>query len=172
MQPIQHFQHCPKCAAAVTVGVNPLVCPACGFCFFFNPTVSAAAFVFEANGRILLLRRAKEPAKGLFGIPGGFIDIGESAEVALRREIREEVGIEVTELKYLTSYPNYYAYRGVTYPVCDLMFTATAVHPEAVQSLDDVAGYEWRGLDEIKGEELAFESLRTGLNVLRTLRVR
>lgn len=168
MQPIQHFQHCPKCGQPVPPGVNPLVCPACGFCFFFNPTVSAAAFVFDGHGRILLLRRAKEPAKGLFGIPGGFIDIGEGAEVAVRREIREEVGIEVTELKYLTSHPNDYNYRGVTYPVCDLMFTAVAVNPEAVQSLDDVAGYEWRGLEQVRDDELAFDSLRVGLRALRS----
>ncbi len=167
MQPIHLFEHCPKCGAAVTPGPNPLVCAACGFCFFFNPTVSAAAFVFDADRRVLLVRRAKEPAKGLFGIPGGFIDFGESAEVAVRREIREEVGIEVTKLKYLTSHPNFYSYRGVTYPVCDLMFTATAVNPEAVQSLDDVAGYEWRRPDEVTEEELAFPSLRVGLRLLR-----
>ncbi|MCU0706182.1 MAG: NUDIX domain-containing protein [Fimbriiglobus sp.] len=92
MQPIHHFRHCPKCAAAVPGDINPLVCGACGFAYFFNPTVSAAAFVFDATGRILLLRRAKEPARGLFGIPGGFIDIGEGAEEALHREVREEVG--------------------------------------------------------------------------------
>lgn len=166
MQPIHHFQHCPKCAAAVTPGPNPLVCAACGFCFFFNPTVSAAAFVFNAAGQVLLVRRAKEPAKGLFGIPGGFIDFGESAEEAVRREIREEVGIEVTGLKYLTSHPNDYSYRGLTYPVCDLMFTAVAVNPEAVQSLDDVAGYEWRRPDEVKEQELAFPSLRVGMREL------
>jgi len=167
MQPIYHFHHCPKCAAALTPGPNPLVCPACGFCYFFNPTVSAAAFVFDSGGRTLLLRRAKEPAKGLFGIPGGFIDFGESAEVALHREVKEEVGIEVTDVKYLGSCPNLYAYRGVTYPVCDLVFTATAVNPEAVQSLDDVAGYEWRGLDEVAEDELAFPSLKMGLQRLR-----
>lgn len=167
MRPIQHFQHCPKCAAALPPAVNPLVCPACGFCYFFNPTVSAAAFVFDASGRTLLLRRAKEPAKGLFGIPGGFIDVGEAAEEALHREVKEEVGIEVTGVTYLGSCPNLYPYRGVSYPVCDLVFTATAVNPEAVQSLDDVAGYEWRRLDEVKEEELAFPSLKMGLRLLR-----
>lgn len=172
MRPIQHFRHCPACAAAITPGPNPLVCPACGFCYFFNPTVSAAAFVSDADGRILLLRRAKEPAKGLFGIPGGFIDIGESAEVALHREVMEEVGIGVTGVKYLCSLPNDYHYRGVTYPVCDLVFTATAVNPEAVQSLDDVAGYEWRGLGGVAEEELAFPSLKLGLKLLRGERER
>lgn len=166
MQPIHHFRHCPACSVAVTPGPNPLVCAACGFCFFFNPTVSAAAFVFDANRRALFLRRAKEPAKGLFGIPGGFIDFGESAEVALHREVKEEVGIEVTDVTYLCSCPNLYAYRGVTYPVCDLVFTATAVNPEAVQALDDVAGYEWRGLGEVTEDELAFPSLKMGLRML------
>jgi ADP-ribose pyrophosphatase YjhB (NUDIX family) len=170
MPPIQHFRHCPACAAAVTPGPNPLVCAACGFCFFFNPTVSAAAFVFDATGRTLLLRRAKEPAKGLFGIPGGFIDIGEAAEEALHREVMEEVGIEVMDVKYLCSCPNLYPYRGVTYPVCDLVFTAKAVRPEAVQSLDDVAGYEWKGLGDVKEEELAFPSLKLGLQLLRSPR--
>jgi ADP-ribose pyrophosphatase len=168
MQPIQHFRHCPSCAAPNTPGPNPLVCPACGFCFFFNPTVSAAAFVFDAAGRTLLLRRAKEPAKGLFGIPGGFIDFGETAETALHREVMEEVGIQVTGLTYLCSLPNEYHYRGVTYPVCDLVFTATAVNPEAAQSLDGVAGYEWRRLEEVREDELAFPSLKLGLQLLRS----
>jgi ADP-ribose pyrophosphatase YjhB (NUDIX family) len=168
MQPIHHFRHCPKCAAAVPGDINPLVCGACGFAYFFNPTVSAAAFVFDATGRILLLRRAKEPARGLFGIPGGFIDIGEGAEEALHREVREEVGIAITGVRFLGSWPNLYAYRGVTYPVCDLIFTADAVNPEAVQSLDDVAGYEWRPLDQVTDEELAFPSLRMGFRRLRS----
>jgi ADP-ribose pyrophosphatase YjhB (NUDIX family) len=167
MQPIQQFQRCPRCAAAVTPGPNPLVCAACGFCYFFNPTVSAAAFVFDAHGRALFLRRAKEPAKGLLAIPGGFIDIGEGAEEALHREVKEEVGIEVTDVAYLCSCPNEYPYRGVTYPVCDLIFTATAVNPDAVRAKSEVAGIEWRRLEEVTEAELAFPSLRMGLRRLR-----
>ena len=167
MHPIRHFRHCPKCAAPVPGGANPLECPACGFCLFFNPTVAAAAFVYDSEGRMLFLRRAREPAKGLFGLPGGFIDAGESAEAALAREVREEVGIAVADVTYLCSCPNDYPYRGVTYPVCDLIFTASAVHPEAVRALDEVAGWEWRRLDEVTEAELTFPSIRAGLKRLR-----
>ena len=172
MPPLHLFRHCPKCAAPVPGGVNPLECPACGFAYFFNPTVAAAAFVFDSQQRALFLRRAKEPAKGLFGLPGGFIDIGETAEEALRREVREEVGIKVESVAYLCSCPNDYPYRGVTYPVCDLIFTAMTLEPEAVRALDGVDGFEWRKLDAVTETELAFPSMKLGLNVLRTLRLR
>lgn len=166
MQPLHLFRHCPACGAAVTPGRNPLSCGGCGATYFFNPTVAAGAYIHNAAGECLLVRRAKEPAKGLFGLPGGFIDIGETAEEALHREVREEVGVEIADVRYLCSCPNMYVYRGVTYPVCDLIFTATAINPETVQALDGVAGYEWRGLNEVTEDELAFPSMKLGLRTL------
>lgn len=167
MLPAELFRHCPRCGGAVAPGANPLACPACGFAYFFNPTVAAAAFVFDAAGRALFIRRAKEPAKDKLAIPGGFIDIGETAEEALRREVREEVNLEIDRIAYLCSLTNRYPYRGVTYPVCDLMFTAVAVNPAAAAPLDAVAGLAWRPVADVDPEELAFPSIRLGAELLR-----
>lgn len=162
MTPPDVFAHCPRCAAPATSGANPFQCAACGLTYFFNPTVAAAAFVFDGAGRCLFIRRAKDPAKGKLAVPGGFIDSGETAEEALHREVREEVGIEVAELAYLGSCTNRYPYREVVYPVVDLIFTATAVDSDRAAALDGVAGLEWRRVGEIDPEELAFPSLRMG----------
>ncbi len=168
MFPADVFRHCPRCSAVnpAKPGTNPFRCGGCGLTYFFNPTVSAAAYIFDPAGRALFIRRAKEPAKGKLAIPGGFIDFGETAEEALRREVREEVGVEIDRPTYLGSWTNEYPYQGVTYPVVDLVFTATAVDPGAAKSLDAVAGFEWKPLAEVDPDELAFPSLRGGWGIL------
>lgn len=165
------FAHCPRCAAPAEPGANPFHCAGCGLTYFFNPTVAAAAFVFDAE-QCLFIRRAKDPAKGKLAVPGGFIDYGETAEEALRREVREEVGIEIAELAYLGSCTNRYPYRDVVYPVVDLIFTAKAVNPHDAVALDGVAELEWRRVNDIDPEELAFPSLRMGWEKLRSQRDR
>jgi len=167
MLPIDHFRHCPNCGAPAAPGKNPFRCPACPFTYYFNPTVSAGAFLSDCTGRRLVIRRAKEPGRGLLGVPGGFIDIGESAEDALRREVREEVGLEIAEVRFLGSFPNLYFYKGVTYPVCDLLFTGRALNPESARELDGVAGIEWRTLESLREDEFAFESMKAALRALR-----
>lgn len=169
MLPAELFRFCPRCGAArpaENAGHIPFRCGACGLTYFFNPTVAAAAWVSDPTGRVLLVRRAHDPARGKFAVPGGFVDIGETAEVALRRETREEVGLEVTAVQYLTSVTNRYPYREVTYPVVDLVFTATAVNPALARPLDGVAGIEWRHPAEIDPGELAFPSLVESVKLL------
>ena len=117
---------------------------------------------------MLFIRRAKEPAKGLLAPPGGFVDGGERAEEAVCREVREEVGLEITPPQFLGSFPNSYPYLGITYPVLDFFFTADAVNPAAAQALDDVESFCWRDpLREIAPEDLAFPSMRAALQLLR-----
>jgi 8-oxo-dGTP diphosphatase len=63
-------------------------------------TVTAAAMIFDDEGRILLLEHVFRPDHG-WGVPGGFLSQGEQPEAALRRELREEIGIEVESVEML-----------------------------------------------------------------------
>ncbi len=69
-------------------------CPACGFVAYNDPKV-AAGVIIEHTGRIALLQRAGEPARGRWTFPGGYVDRGEPVPVAAAREAREEVGLQV-----------------------------------------------------------------------------
>lgn len=62
--------------------------------------VSAGAVVTDKHGRVLLLKHRFRPGSG-WGMPGGFIEEGEQPAAALRRELREEIGLEITEPKLL-----------------------------------------------------------------------
>lgn len=135
---------------------NPFHCSACGHTQYFNPAVAVAAILLGPDGRALLLRRAKDPGKGKLGLPGGFVDIGETAEDALRREIREEVNLKVGALEFLCTLPNEYHYKSVTYPVLDLFFVARAKSVAGLAALDGVESFLWLDPAQVDLSALAF----------------
>jgi len=161
------WKFCPLCGAShATGGINPFRCHACGHIHHFSPVTAVAAIVNDAAGNILLLVRANDPGRGKLGLPGGFVDPGESAEDALRREVLEEVGLHVTRLNFLLSLPNRYAFGGVILPVTDLFFVAE------VASFDNMIAQQgeiddWHfcqpGPEELN--KMAFESNRQALEV-------
>ncbi len=169
MHPATFFQHCPRCGlrAAESALKAPFHCVHCDFHYYFNPAIAAAAFVLRDDGAALFIRRSKDPAKGKLALPGGFIDAAETAEDAVRREVREEVNLELDELCYFTSFPNHYSYRGVVYPVLDLFFVARTKRPEGVKALDDVAAFEWTLPAKVDLEEIAFPSIRNAMELMR-----
>ena len=62
-----------------------------------RPIVGVGALIFD-RGRILMAQRGKEPLKGWWSLPGGALEIGESLDCAVRREVREETGLEIEPL--------------------------------------------------------------------------
>jgi NADH pyrophosphatase NudC (nudix superfamily) len=88
---------CPRCA---TADEQPLTCDRCGWRWYANPKPAAAVLLErqadgDAEPSVLLLRRAVEPGFGEWDLPAGYLDPGESFEMAARRETREESGIDV-----------------------------------------------------------------------------
>lgn len=136
-------------------------CGACGFLYFFNAAAAVGAFVVRTDGRSLWLRRARPPRAGSLGLAGGFVDLGETVEAALRRELREEVGLAPDRFDFIGSEPNEYEYADVSYPVCDLFFEARVPAEAAIRpQIDEVAGWVWLAPEEVDPEAIAFHSVR------------
>lgn len=164
---IRVHRFCPRCGSETIQVQTPqlVACPACDLHLYSNPGAATAAILLDAADRVLLIRRAREPARGLLAFPGGFVDDGESAEAGLRRELREELGLEVPELRFLTSRPNSYPYRGIIYPTLDLFFVAQLDTFAGSRALDGVAGLVTVPANKLRAEELAFVSMREAWGV-------
>ena len=161
------FDYCPSCGSKDMHfdGIKEFSCDVCSFTYYHNVAVGVGA-ILELGGKILLIERGKDPGKGKLDLPGGFVDPKESAEEALSREIREEVGIEINAamLKYFGSYPNVYEYEGVVYQTCDLFFYSRIDASPTDFDKREVQAVSLISPAEIPPDRIAFPSVRACLS--------
>ena len=98
-------QFCGRCGMPTTRRADhqAMSCTVCGHLHF--PRVAPAVIVLIERGRAMLLGRSPRFAEGVYSTLAGFVEPGESIEDTIHREIREEVGVEVTDLRYFGSQP-------------------------------------------------------------------
>lgn len=101
------YKFCPVCAGHLKYkfchGRKRLVCSKCQFVFYQNskPTVSA---LITKGSKILLTKRAIKPKPGYWDTLGGFLEEGEELIKGLKREMKEELGIEIFKIRFLGIY--------------------------------------------------------------------
>lgn len=126
---------------------NP--CLHCGR--YANRGVSVDAIIIHDKQQILLIKRGAEPFKGYWGLVGGYIEWDESAEDAVKREVKEEIGMQVTETRLIGVYT-----KPERHPkqVINIAYAVTAIgEPKAG---DDAVEYQWTSLSQLP-DELAFD---------------
>jgi 8-oxo-dGTP diphosphatase len=118
-----------------------------------TPALTTDCVIFDAESRVLLIRRGHEPYAGSFALPGGFVEIGETVENACRREALEETGIKVDVLRLVGVYSDPARDpRGHTVSVAFVTILPRAVAPKAGS---DAAGAEW--IEDWRSVTLAFD---------------
>ena len=156
------FTHCPACGSAKFIqnNVKSKRCESCGFVYYINPSAAVASFIVNEQGELLVCKRGKEPEKGTWDLPGGFVDGNESAEEAISREIFEELQTKVTEATYLFSLPNEYEYNKLTVPTLDMFFECKLENFENLKPSDDVEDCFFVPLNEINPDKFGLKSIK------------
>lgn len=137
--PLSSFSYCPRCGQQGLEHVHgrAIHCPSCDLTYFHNVASAVACFVLDEAGRLLTVRRARDPEKGTLDLPGGFVDPEETVDDAVRRELREETGLEATEVRLLFSIPNVYPYSGVDVYTADLFYLTRVKSFDGATAMDD-----------------------------------
>lgn len=141
---------------------NDEPCPHCGR--FANRGISIDAVIIKGD-EIALVKRGGEPFKDWWAIPGGYINWDESAEEAVKREVKEETNLEVTKMEFV---------RACSLPERHIKQTITLVYlveePKGkIKAGDDAAEAKWVPLTELP-EELAFDHKESVLVTLEKIK--
>ena len=167
MGELDEWKHCPRCGSTrLTVEQGMAECQECGFQAYASAKPTASAACLDDEGRVLLSRRGKEPFKDMWDLPGGFLDEEEHPLDCLRRELREEGGVEVEPLDFLGVWIDSYGGDGSAQTTLNLYWTARIVEG-TLEPADDVAEFRWFAPDEVDEDELAFAHTREVLSLLR-----
>lgn len=165
--PQEIFRYCPRCGSQHFIVASPKSkrCGNCSFEWFLNPSSACVAIVID-NGKLLTVKRRLPPAAGTLDLPGGFADIGETAEESVTRELYEETGLRVSQLHYLFSLPNMYNYSGFDIPTQDLFFRCHTASPTIAIAHDDAAECLWIPLPQLQPEQFGLHSISEGIRCL------
>lgn len=145
MQWDRNHQFCGRCASP-TLHRTPLFerfCPICQLSFF--PRISPSILVLVYRGDELVMARSPHFAPGIYGLIAGFVEIGESLEETIHREVKEEVGLQVKNITYFGSQP---------WPFPDSLmvaFTAEYDSGELVIDNKEIENAGWYRYDNLPG---------------------
>jgi 8-oxo-dGTP diphosphatase len=121
-----------------------------------NPTPTAD-IILQRDSKILMVRRKKDPFKGQLALPGGFINEGETAEEAARREAIEETSLEVEPIEILGVYSD--PKRDPRKHIMSTVFVGIIVGGSD-KAGDDAESIEWVELGNIEKQEIAFDHVQ------------
>jgi mutator protein MutT len=119
------------------------------------PIVGVAAIVFS-DGKVLLVRRGNEPGRGRMGLPGGVIELGESVEQAVIREVKEECGIEIKPLRIVAVRDSitYDEFGKIRFHYILVNFLCSTTHNVVFPS-SDVLDAKWIKIDDLEKEGIS-----------------
>ena len=151
------WTYCPRCRADLDASEDgKLECPSCGLTTYANSEPTACAVCVDDKGRVLLARRAGEIYNGRWDLPGGFLGEGEHPLDALRREVKEETGLDVEPTEFVGVWMDTYSEDDSGPSTLNLYWGARVLGGE-LDAQDDISEARWFDPDELPPpDEFAF----------------
>ena len=165
--PLIKFKFCPSCGSEnfKIISSKEKKCENCNFIFSYKVSGGVAVIIKDKNNKILLTKRKFEPSRGTLDLPGGFIDIGDTAEKACERELKEEIGLNLNQnkLKYLFSLPNIYKFSDFNVYTLDLFYEYKIDEFRNLKAQDDVEEIVFVDKNNLDIEKIGLKSIKEGI---------
>ncbi|MBD8389678.1 NUDIX domain-containing protein [Dysgonomonas sp. BGC7] len=173
MHPLAQFKYCPKCGSDRFVENNfkSKRCEDCGFVYYFNSCSSTIALIVNENRELLVATRAHEPVKGTLDLPGGFVDMNETGEEAVIREVKEETNMDVTDVKYMFSIPNRYVYSGFEVHTLDMVYLCKVTDASTFKAEDDVAKLQFIKITDLNPDLFGLLSVKEVVRKIQKMNI-
>ena len=175
---MKRYSFCPVCGSpyppagsSASAAPNLLWCPSCAFEFWQNskPAVGALVVrVVDGRPQVLLTRRGIEPHKGMWDLPGGYLENGEEPEAGLARELQEELGTSIARPRLFTMGIDEYPRDDIAAEarfVLSIYYRCEIPADALLTAADDVAEAAWFPLGRPPAA-MAFASNRRALEEL------
>ncbi len=161
---------CRRCGSPLTAGSEESYHCSNGHTLYANPAPAVGIFFVTPDNQVLLAVRGIEPFKGKLDAIGGFVDIDETFEQAVKREVLEELGLspdQYDEPEYLYSGTGPYPYDGEERMIIGTMFWSRLKPGVVPTPNDDVAGIQYVSLDSFDFSEVRNTDAQSGLRKLQ-----
>lgn len=161
----ERFKYCPKCSCfdLVLIGKD-YKCESCGFMFWQNSKPSVTAIIIK-NNKLLLGKRNVEPGKNKWDVPGGFLNDGEHPEAGLKREMKEELGVDIKIKKFIGFFMDSYMDGTDLYNTLCIHYLVNIIGKEP-KPLEEVSELKWFSLNSLP-KNIAFKSNRKSLKLFK-----
>lgn len=154
----QNSRYCGRCGSMLIHKEDERAkqCSKCGSIFY--PTIAPVSIVGVENGDKLLLTKYSGRDYTRYALVAGFIEIGETPEQAVKREVMEEVGVKVKDIRYYASQP-----WGVSGGLLMGYFATLDGSPEITLDTDELAEAVWLDIEEVEKLDLDLKSLTNSM---------
>ena len=154
---INEYNNCHRCGRTLEKQTETcFICTKCKNHTFVNPRPCTAVIIENEKNEFLLVKRAHEPEKGKWDLPGGFIEINETAAQGAQRELEEELGVNAKELVITDSYPDWYIYENMNIPTFIIGLIGKLPSDTTFNYADDVSDGKWFTKENIPFADIAF----------------